>query len=86
VCRRFDSCRGHQQRNPRTTATVNQLLDRYLELLDVDRATRTSYEGYIRSHIRPLLGTLPLFADSPLGHSFQRVRGVTGHVVGPWWY
>jgi hypothetical protein len=47
---------------------------------------RTSYEGYIRNHIRPLLGTLPLFADSPLGHSFQRVRGVTGHVVGPWWY
>ena len=49
-----------EQRNPRTTATVNQLLDRYLELLDVDRTTRTSYEGYIRNHIRPLLGALPL--------------------------
>jgi len=49
-----------EQRDPRTPATVNQLLDRYLELLDVEGTTRTSYEGYIRNHIRPLLGTLPL--------------------------
>ncbi|HEX3649551.1 MAG TPA: site-specific integrase, partial [Pseudonocardiaceae bacterium] len=44
-----------EQRNPRTKATVNQLMDRYLELLDVDVNTRRSYEGYIRNHIRPLL-------------------------------
>ena len=47
-----------EQRNPRTKATVNQLMDRYLELLDVDVTTRKSYEGYIRNHIRPLLGEL----------------------------
>jgi integrase/DNA-binding transcriptional regulator YhcF (GntR family) len=47
-----------EQRNPRTKATVNQLMDRYLDLLDVEVTTRTSYEGYIRNHIRPLLGTL----------------------------
>lgn len=47
-----------EQRNPRTKATVNQLMNRYLELLDVDATTRTSYEGYIRNHVRPLLGTL----------------------------
>ena len=47
-------------RNPRTKATVNQLMDRYLELLEVDAMTFKSYEGYIRNHIRPLLGRLPL--------------------------
>jgi hypothetical protein len=47
-------------RNPRTQATVDQLMDRYLEVLDVDVNTRRSYEGYIRNHIRPLLGKLPL--------------------------
>lgn len=47
-------------RNPRTKATVNQLMDRYLDVLDVDVTTRTSYEGYIRNHIRPLLGKLPI--------------------------
>ncbi|MGH3628757.1 MAG: tyrosine-type recombinase/integrase, partial [Sciscionella sp.] len=47
-----------EQRSPRTRATVNQLMDRYLELLDVDITTHASYEGYIRNHIRPLLGTL----------------------------
>ncbi|MGZ3140943.1 tyrosine-type recombinase/integrase [Lentzea chajnantorensis] len=45
-----------EQRNPKTKATVNQLMDRYLELLDVDDTTRISYEGYIRNHVRPLLG------------------------------
>lgn len=47
-------------RNPRTKATVDQLMDRYLELLDVDTNTRRGYEGYIRNHVRPLLGKLPL--------------------------
>jgi integrase/DNA-binding transcriptional regulator YhcF (GntR family) len=47
-------------RNPRTKATVNQLMDRYLDVLDVDVTTRKSYEGYIRNHIRPLLGKLPV--------------------------
>jgi integrase len=49
-----------EHRNARTAATMNQLMDRYLEVLDVDRTTRRSYEGYIRLHIRPLLGDLPV--------------------------
>jgi len=49
-----------ERRNPRTKSTVDQLMDRYLELLDVDVTTRSSYEGYIRNHIRPLLGRLPV--------------------------
>jgi integrase len=48
------------KRNPRTSATVNQLLDRYLEVLDVERTTRDGYERYMRIHIRPLLGDLPI--------------------------
>jgi hypothetical protein len=34
-----------ERRNPRTKATVNQLLDRYVEVLDVEQATRTTYLG-----------------------------------------
>ncbi|WP_370588578.1 tyrosine-type recombinase/integrase [Pseudonocardia sp. C8] len=47
-----------EQRNPRTKATVNQLMDRYLELLDVEETTWQRYEQTIRCHIRPLLGEL----------------------------
>lgn len=49
-----------ERRNPKTRATVNQLLDRYLESLDVEPTTRTRYEGTIRVHLRPALGSLPV--------------------------
>jgi integrase len=49
-----------EQRNPKTRATVNQLLDRYLETLNVEPTTRTRYEGIIRVYLRPALGQLPL--------------------------
>jgi hypothetical protein len=49
-----------QRRNPRTRATVGQMLDRHLSMLDVEPTTRISYEGYVRNHIRPVLGDLPL--------------------------
>jgi hypothetical protein len=44
-----------EKRNPRTRATVNLLMDRYLELIDIEETTRGTYKGYIRNHIRPLL-------------------------------
>jgi len=47
-----------ERRSPRTRATVNQLMDRYLSTLDVDETTRRGYEGYISNHIRPLIGSL----------------------------
>ena len=47
-----------EKRHPRTSATVNQLLDRYLELLDVAPYTKAGYEGYIRKHVRPILGSV----------------------------
>jgi integrase len=49
-----------ERRNPRTKATVNQLMDRYLDVLDVEESTRKGYVGYINNHIRPVLGELPV--------------------------
>ena len=45
-----------EQRNPRTRATVNQMLDRHLEMLGVEETTLDSYESFVRNHIRPLIG------------------------------
>jgi integrase len=49
-----------ERRNARTKATVNKLMDRHLEVLDVDDKTRATYEGYINNHVRPALGKLQL--------------------------
>src|SRR5882757_7597632 len=47
-----------EQRNPRTSATVDQLLDRYLSTLDVGRNTKRMYVGYLGKHVRPFIGHL----------------------------
>jgi integrase len=47
-----------ERRNPRTRATVNQLLDRWLEVLDVEPSTRRGYVRKINRHVRPVLGGL----------------------------
>jgi integrase len=51
--------------HPRTSSTVNHLLDRYLDLLDVSPHTRRDYKSIISKHIKPLLGELKVsrFAD-----------------------
>lgn len=49
-----------EKRTPRTRATVDQMLDKYLTVLAVEPTTRNTYEGYLRNYIRPVLGTLPL--------------------------
>jgi len=41
------------RRAPRTNATMNQLLDRYLEMLDVEPTTRQRYESCSRTHPHP---------------------------------
>lgn len=45
-----------ERRNPRTNATVEQLLDKYFELVDLELNTITTYRGYADRHIRPLIG------------------------------
>jgi integrase len=49
-----------EKRNPRTRATVDQLIDKWLSVLDVDPSTRRGYEVKIRKHIRPVIGSAPL--------------------------
>jgi integrase len=56
-----------ERRNPRTNATVNQLLDRYLGVLEIEDTTRAGYESIARNYVRPLLGHL----------SIARVNGET---------
>jgi len=47
-----------EKRNPRTSATIDQLLDRYLGQFDGAPNTLTLYRGYVRNHISPFLGRL----------------------------
>jgi integrase len=63
---------------------VNQLMDRYLELLDVEPTTRASYEGYIRNHIRPLLGDLPVgrLDGELLDSLYAKLRTCRAHCDG----
>jgi len=45
-----------ERRHPRTSATVNQMLDRHFELAKLEPATLSTYLGYAAKHIRPLIG------------------------------
>jgi integrase len=49
-----------ERRNPRTSATVNQLLDRYLGVLEIEDTTRAGYDSIARNYVRPLLGHLAI--------------------------
>jgi integrase len=73
-----------EHRNPRTKATVNQLMDRYLDVLDVDVTTRRSYEGYIRNHIRPLLGKLAVgkLTGETIDSFYSTLRRCRAHCDG----
>ncbi|TCC64747.1 GntR family transcriptional regulator [Kribbella pittospori] len=45
-----------ERRQPRTNASVSQLIERHLELAELDETTRRTYRGYVRNHIEPLIG------------------------------
>lgn len=45
-----------QRRNPRTNATVDQLLDRYLDQLQAGKSTVSGYRVYVEKHVRPFIG------------------------------
>src|SRR5215216_1637815 len=38
-----------ERRNPRTRATMRQLLTRYMDVIDIEETTRAGYAGYIRN-------------------------------------
>jgi len=49
-----------ERRNPRTRTTMNQLLDRWLEVVQLEKTTRQGYVGKIDKHLRPTIGKLPV--------------------------
>jgi hypothetical protein len=44
------------RRHPTTNASLDQLLDRYLETLDVGDGSRKMYAKYLEKHVRPFVG------------------------------
>jgi integrase len=73
-----------ESRNPRTTATVDQLHDRHFELVSLDRTTLDIYKGYANKHIRPLIVTVQVGSlDADLFDSFHReLRAVVSTAIG----
>jgi integrase len=60
-----------EKRQPRTNATVDQLLDRHFEVSSWERTTRVTYVGYADKHIRPLIGRVQVGAlDAGVFDSF----------------
>ncbi|NEE01144.1 tyrosine-type recombinase/integrase [Phytoactinopolyspora halotolerans] len=57
-----------EARHPRTSATVDELLDRYFSVITVERTTLTRYRQVADLHIRPLIGS-------------QRAGRITGDVL-----
>jgi integrase len=49
-----------EKRNPKTRATVDQLITKYFAVIDVDVQTRRGYRSKYETHIKPLIGTVPL--------------------------
>ncbi|GGL18162.1 hypothetical protein GCM10012284_60940 [Mangrovihabitans endophyticus] len=73
-----------ERRNPRTKATVNQLLDRWLEVLDVEPSTRVGYVRKVEKHVRPMLGKMRVArVDAELLETFYaRLRKCRDHCDG----
>jgi integrase/DNA-binding transcriptional regulator YhcF (GntR family) len=46
----------NERRNPRTSATVTQLLRRYLDQWAGERSTLKTYRRYVRIHVEPFIG------------------------------
>jgi hypothetical protein len=60
-----------ERRYPRTSATVDQLVERYLDQFDGAPSTLALYQAYHRNHITPLLGRVKARAlDAEMLDSF----------------
>src|SRR5215217_113753 len=73
-----------ERRNPRTKATVSQLMDRYLELLDAEKSTVDNYASLVRNHVRPLIGDVPLgrIGGEVLDSFYRELRTCRVHCRG----
>jgi len=54
-------------RNPKTRASVGQLIVKYFEVVDVDVQTLRGYRSKYKNHIKPLLETTPLSKLGQIG-------------------
>jgi integrase len=73
-----------ERRNPRTKATVDQLLERYLDQFDGAASTLTLYRGYVRNHISPYLGKIKVGAldAETLDAFYAELRRCRNHCSG----
>lgn len=73
-----------ERRNPRSRATVNQLIDRFLETHAIDPRTRKSYTSSINKHVKPLLGKLSAGRVGPevLESFYAELRRCRDHCDG----
>lgn len=73
-----------ERRHPRTNATVDQLLDRHFELVALERNTLETYQGYVKKHVRPLIGHVQVGAlDADIFDSFYaELRRCREHCTG----
>ena len=73
-----------ERRNPRTKATVAQLMERYLGVLQIEDTTRAGYERLVRLHIGPLLGHLSVgrIDGETLDSFYRELRRCRTHCAG----
>jgi hypothetical protein len=68
-----------ERRHPRTEDAVNGLLDRWLDVLDVERQTRAGYLSQIDKHVRPTRCSAARHVALNNGRSrFLGIRAVDG--------
>ena len=72
-----------ERRQPRSKATLGMLIDRWLEVADVEESTLHGYRSKIETHIRPNLGDVRLSkVDAELLETFYaRLRRCGSSVV-----
>jgi integrase len=75
----------YQRRQPRTNATVNELLDRYFKQADWELNTLETYRGYAKKHIRPFIGEEKIGAldDGVVDSLYAELRRCRDHCVSP---
>jgi integrase len=73
-----------ERRHPRTSATIGQLLQRYIDQLGAAPNTVELYRGHIRRHISPFLGMLKVGALDPeiLDSFYAELRRCRKHCSG----
>lgn len=74
-----------ERKHPRTSATIQQLLDKHLPKLHIEETTRRTYRRYIKKHVLPLIGETKLAdVDAELLDSYYaELLRCRNHCVNP---